>query len=410
MEEKGVTQYKSGDGQMIKLSFDIIKRYLVSGKANLVTTQEMVFYMGVCKSRALNPFIGDCYLIKYTERERAGIIVSIDYYRKRARSKPDCQGWKNGIVVKNIEGDIELREGCIKLEEEELLGGWYEATPKGWTVPMKKIVGLERYIKKTREGKITQFWQPNNQPEMIAKVAESQGLRATWPDEFQGIYTDAERESMDAQAGFDATIQQQAKQEERKAKMDQALKPSAEPAPEPKPEPVADPVEPAKEPKQQPEAAELQGQIDAAENELRSHALYKHFDPLKEPIGERYHAAKVQKLKDLLTRFEVEFYHSWPGAKLHEVLLANYTVSEPEPDPPPPAAESDDPMTFLALQSDLARMRAQEPEISMAAIENQRQQGRIRDGVKIADLTLEELQAVLADIYDQVNLRANMNA
>ena len=67
-------------------------------------------------------------------------------------------------------------------------------------------------------------------------------------------------------------------------------------------------------------------------------------------------------------------------------------------------------MTFLALQSDLARMRAQEPEISMAAIENQRQQGRIRDGVKIADLTLEELQAVLADIYDQVNLRANMNA
>ncbi len=60
--------------------------------------------------------------------------------------------------------------------------------------------------------------------------------------------------------------------------------------------------------------------------------------------------------------------------------------------------------------SRLARMRAQEPEISMAAIENQRQQGRIRDGVKIADLTLEELQAVLADIYDQVNLRANMNA
>jgi len=200
-EDRGVVEYQARDGNKIKLSPSIIKRYLVSGRSEYVTDQEMYLYMGICKSRGLNPFIRDAHLVKYTEGESAAIITSIDYYRKRARAQKDCRGWTTGIVVVGPPPDKKLiyREGCILLDGETLAGGWAEATPTGWEKPMRKEVNLARYIKKTRDGKITRFWQPENQPEMISKVAESQLLRTLWPDEFQGLYVDAEMASREAQ-------------------------------------------------------------------------------------------------------------------------------------------------------------------------------------------------------------------
>lgn len=198
-DEKAVVEYVAKDGQKIKLSPQIIKKFLVSGKSEFVTMQELYYFMGVSKSRGLNPFINDCYLIKYSPNDSAAIVVSIDYYRKRARAQSDCRGWKAGIVLLKGE-ELIYREGCILLDGEVLVGGWFEAQPAEWDVPMRKEVNLNRYIKRRKDGNPTQFWSPDNQPEQIAKVAESQGLRAAWPDEFQSLYTDAEMESRDAQA------------------------------------------------------------------------------------------------------------------------------------------------------------------------------------------------------------------
>ena len=203
--EKAVVEYVARDGQNIKLTPGIVKKFLVSGNAELVTTQELYLYMGVCRSRGLNPFIKDCYLIKYSSKDNAAIIVSIDYYRKRAKAQPDCEGWETGIIVQQ-NGNLVYREGTILMDGETLVGGWFKATPKGWKVPMRKDVPVRRYIKKTREGKVTRFWSPDNQPEQIAKVAESQGLRAAWPDEFQGLYVDAERQSEAAQKELDTSV------------------------------------------------------------------------------------------------------------------------------------------------------------------------------------------------------------
>jgi hypothetical protein len=133
-------------------------------------------------------------------------VVAIDYYRKRAKAQPDCQGWKTGIIIQK-NGEMIYREGTILLDGEVLLGGWFEGTPKGWTVAMKKDVNLKRYIKKTQAGQVTRFWSEDNQPEQIAKVAESQGLRAAWPDEFQGLYVDAERQSELAQDKLDKAVE-----------------------------------------------------------------------------------------------------------------------------------------------------------------------------------------------------------
>jgi phage recombination protein Bet len=200
-EQKEVT-YTAADGQEIKLTMDMVRKYLVQGHGNLVTVQEMVFFLNICRSRKLNPFIKDCYLIKYSEGDPAAIVTSVDYFRKRARAQKDCKGWRSGIIVAAKDGNTKDTAGLI-LDNETLLGGWFEAKPDGWTDPLRLEVNLRGYIKKKKDGSITRFWSPENQPSQIQKVAESQGLRKLWPDEFQGIYSEEEITQLDRSMALD---------------------------------------------------------------------------------------------------------------------------------------------------------------------------------------------------------------
>lgn len=190
-DQQKVITYTSADGQEIKLSIDTIRKFLVQGHGEMVTLQEMAYFMAICQSRKLNPFIKDCYLIKYSASDAAAIVTSVDYFRKRARAMPDCKGWKSGIIVKTADGNVRDTYGLLQ-DGETLLGGWFESRPEGWQDPFRLEVNLRGYLKKTNDGKITRFWAPENQPTMIQKVAESQGLRRLWPDEFQGIYSEDE--------------------------------------------------------------------------------------------------------------------------------------------------------------------------------------------------------------------------
>ena len=190
MEEKSLVKYEAKDGQEISLSFDTITKYLVQGRSEFVTRQEMMYFMGICKSRGLNPFAKDCYLIKYSQKEGAAIITAIDYFRKRAKAQRDCKGWKKGIIVERKK-EIVYSDGLM-LSDDILLGGWFKAKPEGWDEPFLLEVNLKAYIKHKVDGSVTKFWSKENQPSQIAKVAESQGLRTLWPDEFQQLYTQEE--------------------------------------------------------------------------------------------------------------------------------------------------------------------------------------------------------------------------
>lgn len=206
--DRAVT-YQAADGQDVRLTPDIVRRYLVQGKGELVTMQELMYFLNICRARKLNPLVKDCYLVKYSENEGAAIITSIDFFRKRARAQKDCKGWKKGVIVRTKDGELRDSFGLV-LPDETLVGGWFEAQPEGWIEPFRLEVNLAGYLKKTKEGKITKFWQPENQPTMIAKVAETQGLRTLWPDEFQQVYSDSEAAGpMDEAAPF-IDIEQQA--------------------------------------------------------------------------------------------------------------------------------------------------------------------------------------------------------
>lgn len=186
-QEERAVKYLAADGQEVTLTIDTVKRYLVQGDSSLVTIQELMYFLNICRARRLNPLTKDCYLIKYSA-DPAAIITSIDFFRKRARVQKDCPGWQKGVILRTKEGKLRDSFGLVD-EGETLVGGWFEAQPTGWAKPFRLEVNLSGYIKKTRDGKITRFWEEANQPTMIAKVAEAQGLRTLWPDEFQAIFT-----------------------------------------------------------------------------------------------------------------------------------------------------------------------------------------------------------------------------
>src|SRR6266545_2179770 len=187
-KEHWLAEYSSRDGQHIKLSYEIVRKYLISGKPEYVNDQEIMLYVATCKARGLNPFKKDCYLVKYTQTDPAATIVSIEYYRSRAGAMPSCRGYKSGIIVFDSQGQLKYRSGAFIMEDETLVGGWFRAKPAGWDEEYEWTISLRPYIKTTRDGQPTRFWQNENQPYMIAKIAESQGLRRLWPDEFQGLF------------------------------------------------------------------------------------------------------------------------------------------------------------------------------------------------------------------------------
>ena len=174
-----VTTYKSRSGEQITLSLDVVRTFLVTGKRELVTDQEIVLFMGICRAIGANPFKKDAYLVKF-DQNPAAVITSINFYRSRAKAQPDCTGWQAGVICLNKkDGTLRYSNGLV-LPTEELVGGWFEAQPVGWDAPLRLEVNLSGYAKGNA------FWTPQKAPSMISKVAESQGLRTCWPDEFGG--------------------------------------------------------------------------------------------------------------------------------------------------------------------------------------------------------------------------------
>ena len=67
----------------------------------------------------------EAYLIKYSEKQAAQLVVSKDVILKRAVLHPQYDGKESGLIIKNQEGIIEERNGCFwDPTSETLVGGW----------------------------------------------------------------------------------------------------------------------------------------------------------------------------------------------------------------------------------------------------------------------------------------------
>ena len=172
----------------VKLSNNLVKRYLVSGQGN-VTDQEIMYFMKLCKARNLNPFVKDAYLIKYTDKDPATVVVAKDAIEKRAIQHPQYNGKKVGIYVENKEtGELIKREGSIfRKDKEELVGAWCTVYRKDWKYPITKEVNFDEYIQKKKDGTPNTNWE-NRPVTMLTKVAIVQALREAFIEELSGMY------------------------------------------------------------------------------------------------------------------------------------------------------------------------------------------------------------------------------
>ena len=188
-------QYLS-NGENVRLSFGLVKRYLVNGGGN-VTDQEVMMFMTLCKYQHLNPFLRECYLIKYGNYD-ASIVTSKDVFIKRAMKNPNFDGMEGGIIVQGNEtGELIERPGSFYIKSEEtLVGGWAKVYMKNLKYPIQKSVNLEDYEGKTKDGKPNTMWAAKGST-MIAKVAQMQALREAFPEDLGGMY--AQEEIVEAQ-------------------------------------------------------------------------------------------------------------------------------------------------------------------------------------------------------------------
>ena len=181
--DKGIS-YMVG-GTTVELSKDVVRRYLVSGK-NQVSDQEVVLFMALCKANGLNPWARDAYLVKYSDKYPASMVVSKGAYNKRAERHPEYRGFKAGIVTFTKENGADYREGCITMPGEKLVGGWatvFRSDRK--EVPARSEVPIEEYHQGNK------MWDTKTAT-MIRKVAVVQALREAFPEEYAGLYSEEE--------------------------------------------------------------------------------------------------------------------------------------------------------------------------------------------------------------------------
>lgn len=227
MENKRwLVKYETDTGE-VTLSYDIVKKYLVSGDPSKVTDQEVMMFINLCKYQKLNPFLREAYLIKFGN-EPATLVTGKETFTKRAAKSKFCAGYEAGVIVQKENGEMEYRKGTLVAPNETLIGGWAKVYRKDWSVPLETSVSLQEYQRKTKDGKIFSNWA-NMPATMIRKVALVQALREALPEEFQGLYSpeempvdDSKLEEKPIEVNYTLQEETNTKQEEQKISLAQA--------------------------------------------------------------------------------------------------------------------------------------------------------------------------------------------
>ena len=178
-------------GKEVKLSPEIVKRYLVSGDPNAVTAEEVQMFIELCKFNQLNPWLKEAYLIKFGGNP-ATLVVGKEAYMKRAEAHEMFDGCESGVIVLTIDNQITYRVGTVILEGEKIIGGWAEVYRKDRNHSTRNEVSFREYAGFTKDGKLNRQWA-SKPATMIRKVALVQALREAFPSTYGAMYTAEEQ-------------------------------------------------------------------------------------------------------------------------------------------------------------------------------------------------------------------------
>ena len=186
-ENKKVAYKPFAESEAIEISVGMVKNVLAtrSRSGREPGSADIMKFMMLCKSRALNPFVGDAYLLGYDERDRDttnwSLITAIQALRKRAEAHPKYDGMQSGVILLGEDGKAIEREGGLILDGDNLVGGWAVCYRKDRKIPARATVKFSVYD----TGRSRWKKDPGG---MITKVAEAAALRQAFPSDLAGLY------------------------------------------------------------------------------------------------------------------------------------------------------------------------------------------------------------------------------
>lgn len=215
-DEKEVEYTPLGEGQPIRLSLDLVRRWLMppTKQGKHPSDEDVMKFMMLCKTRELNPWVGDAFCVGYDGNDgpEFNLITSVQALFKRADAHPEYNGIESGIIVKTKEAAIEQRVGDWFDDGEKLLGGWARVWRKDRERPFEERIKLATF------NKGRSVWKSD--PEgMISKCAEAGALRKAFPTQLGGLYL---REEFDRTRTIDSTAHEVDKPATEKAMDDLA--------------------------------------------------------------------------------------------------------------------------------------------------------------------------------------------
>ena len=172
--------------ELSRQQMDLLRKTVAAG----TNETEFSLFVEVCRSKGLNPFAKQIYAIK-----RGGgmtIQTGIDGYRLIAQRSGRFEGrlgpWWCGPDGQWV--DVWLADAAPAAARVGVL-------MKGVSEPTFAVATFKEYCQK-KDGKPTGLWatMPAN---MLAKCAEAQALRAAFPEELSGIYTNEEMLQADSE-------------------------------------------------------------------------------------------------------------------------------------------------------------------------------------------------------------------
>jgi len=291
------SQVEQWEGTEKLLTQEGVKNYLCPKASD----SDLYLFITFCKSRHLNPFIREAYLVKYSDTAPASIVTSKDTFFKRAESISTYDGIKSGIIFRKGT-QIICREGYCLVKElgETLVGGWAEVYRRDRKIPTRVEVSMQEYEGKkfnwkTKTQETNSMWK-NKPATMITKVAEVQALRKTFPNDFMGMYTPEEslvgkeelsQEPVDLKKIKDRkeTVIDVGEVEEKKEPEKKATKPFEKKEPEKK-----------APKKKEPEKKEPKKAVEKKEEKL---------SPLEKKLGELYNLVNLIPIDDLKEKAKV---------------------------------------------------------------------------------------------------------
>lgn len=148
---------------------------------------EWNLFMGLGKATGLNPFLREIWAVKYGNNP-ASVFVGRDGYRRSAQAHPEYEYHYSDAVYANDTFENDRGEILHKYNLKDrgaLVGAYCIVKRKSASIPVVTFVPLSEY--KQNFG----VWT-TKPATMIKKVAEAQGLRASFQELFAGTYEESE--------------------------------------------------------------------------------------------------------------------------------------------------------------------------------------------------------------------------